>query len=91
MVPEESGVSGAKNIIILETTIFTDFHVTCRLTGTFIMIEFFGLCHDIKKGYRKNSVIKENKQATVKNPIGNGKIGRAALPENVGFLCNVTR
>ena len=49
MVQEENGVSGAKNTIILETTIFTDFHVTCRLTGTFIIIEFFGLCPDIKK------------------------------------------
>ena len=80
MVPEENGASGAKNTIIPETTIFTDFHETCRLTVTFIMIEFFVLCHDIKKGYRKNSVIKENKQATVKNPIGNGNIVSTALP-----------
>ena len=53
MVPEENGASGAKNIIIPETTIFTDFHVTCHLTGTFIIIEFFGLFPDIKKVYRK--------------------------------------
>ena len=55
MVQEENGASGAKNIIIPETTIFTDFHVTCHLTGTFIIIEFFGLCPDIKKGYRKKT------------------------------------
>ena len=56
MVPEENGASDAKNTIIPETTIFTDFHVTCLLTGTFIMIEFFDLCPDIKKGYRKTQL-----------------------------------
>ena len=56
MVLEENGASGAKNTIILETTISTDFHVICRLTGTFIMIEFFGLCPNIKKGYRKTQL-----------------------------------
>ena len=55
MVPEENGASGAKNTIIPKMTIFTDFHVTCRLTGTFIMIEFFGLCPDIKKVLEKHS------------------------------------
>ena len=91
MVPEENGASGAKNTIIPEKTIFMDFHVTCLLIGTFIMIESFDLCPDIKKGYLKNTVIIENKQTTLKNPIGNGNIGRAALPEKVGYLCNVTR
>ena len=86
MVPEENGASGAKNIIIPETTIFTDFHVICRLIGTFIMIEFFDLCHDIKKGYKKNTVIKDTKQTTVKHPIGNGDIVRAALPGIGSFL-----
>jgi hypothetical protein len=56
MVPEENGVSGAKNTIIPETTIFTDFHVICRLTGTFITIEFFGLCPDFKKGNIKTQL-----------------------------------
>ena len=56
MAQEGNGASGAKNIIIPETTIFTDFHVTCHLTGTFIIIEFFGLCPDIKKGYRKTQL-----------------------------------
>ena len=56
MVPEENGASGAKNIIIPETTIFTDFHEIYRLTGTFIMIEFFVLCPDIKKGYRNTQL-----------------------------------
>ena len=56
MLPEENGVSGAKNTMIPETTIFTDFHEICRLTGTFIMIEYSGLCPDIKKGYRKTQL-----------------------------------
>ena len=56
MVPEENGASDAKNTMILETTIFTDSHVICHLIGTFIMIEFFGLCPDIKKGYRKTQL-----------------------------------
>ena len=56
MVPEGNGALGAKNTIIPETTIFTDFHVICHLTGTFIMIEFFVLCHDIKKGYIKTQL-----------------------------------
>ena len=56
MVPEGNGALGAKNTIIPETTIFMDFHVTCPLTGTFIMIEFLGLCPDIKKGYRKTQL-----------------------------------
>ena len=56
MVPEENGASDAKNTIIPETTIFMDFHVIWRLTGTFTMIEFFGLCPDIKKGYRKTQL-----------------------------------
>ena len=59
MVQEENGASGAKNIIIPETTIFTDFHVTCHLTGTFIITEFFGLCPDIKKSYKKIRINKE--------------------------------
>ena len=56
MVPEENGASDAKNTIIPETTIFMDFLATCRSTDTFIMIEFFGLCPDIKKGYRKTQL-----------------------------------
>ena len=56
MVQEGNGVSGAKNTIIPETTIFTVFHAICLLTGIFIMIEFFGLCPDIKKGYRKTQL-----------------------------------
>ena len=57
MVLEENGASGAKNIIIPETTIFTAFHEIYRLTGTFIMIEFFVLCPDIKKGYRNKQLL----------------------------------
>ena len=56
MVLEENGASGAKNTIIPKTTIFTDFHAIYRLTGTFIMIEFFGLCPEIKKGCRKTQL-----------------------------------
>ena len=86
MVPEENGPSGVKNTIILEKTIFTDFHETCRLTGTFIMIEFFDLFPDIKKEYRKTYILRDNKQTADKQPTGNANRGRAVSPGRVYIL-----
>ncbi len=55
MVPGKNGASGEKNSMIPETTISMDFHATWHLIVTFIMIEFFGLCHDIKKVVAKHN------------------------------------
>ncbi|GIT06821.1 MAG: hypothetical protein CM1200mP30_04510 [Pseudomonadota bacterium] len=44
----------------------------------------FRLCPDIKKGYKKNTVIIDNKQTTLKNPLETG-IWVGTLPEKVAF------